>query len=513
MSRSLLFCLLLAPLTALAVTGCSVSRDASPGRASDDGWRVAGEAPDPRLAGRGVTATEDAGWRSRSAGPATSDDSTEVGSETAGSPPAELVAAVRPSGPADGGASPRRKARATAGTLSESGLGSGAFAMADAPAELERDRGSDDDRAYRLPRRQVRQALRAGSTDDNAEFDKFVEFVGGWARKPWVRGHYQPLDVRGRRYIRVVDAAGAPLPGAAVRVLRAGRTVWTATTYGDGRAPFYPGIATPDLGVGRQGQSSLTIEATFGHQTSRTKLNGRSSVAVALDTIRPDREIALDVLFLLDTTGSMSDEIDRIKDSLLMVTESVRELDVSFDLRYGAVLYRDIGDAYLTRIRPFTRNINAFDRALRGVTADGGGDTPESLNQGLAVAVSEADWRDGAAKVVFLIADAPPHMDYDNDIPYGDSLQEAVAKGIKIHAVAASGLDEVGTLVFRQIAQYSRGKFIFIEYGSTAASAAAHGVSGSVTSNNLDRILYSQIRDELLTWAGQSARQVAGLRR
>jgi uncharacterized protein YegL len=359
----------------------------------------------------------------------------------------------------------------------------------------------------------VRQALRAGSTDDNAELDEFVEFVGGWARKPWVRGHYQPLDVRGRRYIRVVDAAGAPLPGAAVRVSHAGRTIWTATTYGDGRAPFYPGIATPDLGVGRQGQSSLTIEASFGHQTSRTKLNGRGSVAVALDTIRPDREIALDVLFLLDTTGSMSDEIDRIKDSLLMVTESVRELDVSFDLRYGAVLYRDIGDAYLTRIRPFTRNINAFDRALKGVTADGGGDTPESLNQGLAVAVHEADWRDGAAKVVFLIADAPPHMDYDNDIPYGDSLQEAVAKGIKIHAVAASGLDEVGTLVFRQIAQYSRGKFIFIEYGSAAVSAAAHGVSGSVTSNNLDRILYNQIRDELFAWAGQSSQQVAGLRR
>ena len=49
----------------------------------------------------------------------------------------------------------------------------------------------------------------------------------------------------------------------------------------------------------------------------------------------------------------------------------------------------------------------------------GGGDGPESLNQGLAEAVGRADWREGAAKVMFLIADAQPHMDYDGD-GYGD---------------------------------------------------------------------------------------------
>jgi hypothetical protein len=123
------------------------------------------------------------------------------------------------------------------------------------------------------------------------------------------------------------------------------------------------------------------------------------------------------------------------------------------------------------------------------------------------------EWREGAAKLVFLVADAPPHMDYEGDVAYGDSVRAAIARGIKVHTVAASGLDSAGTVVFRQIAQMTRGKFIFIEYGSAAVSAAAHGVSGSVTSNNLDRILYNQIRDELFAWAGQSSQQVAGLRR
>ena len=55
-------------------------------------------------------------------------------------------------------------------------------------------------------------------------------------------------------------------------------------------------------------------------------------------------------------------------------------------------------------------------------------------------------------------------MDYPDDVWYGESLRAAVGRGVKIHSVAASGLDPRGTLVFRQIAQYTRGKFIFIEW-------------------------------------------------
>jgi Mg-chelatase subunit ChlD len=212
-------------------------------------------------------------------------------------------------------------------------------------------------------------------------------------------------------------------------------------------------------------------------------------------------ETVLDVVFVIDTTGSMSDEIDRIKGTLLSVTERLRSLDLEFDLRYGAVLYRDIGDEYLTKTHPFTSDLAAFDTALQQIEANGGGDGPESLNQGLAVAIDEMEWRDGAAHLAFLIADAPPHLDYENDVPYDRSLLEAVARGIRVHAVAASGLPDVGSLVFRQIAQFTRGEFVFIEYGGdSAASAADHGVSKPTASNNLDEILFARIRDEIARW-------------
>ncbi len=190
-----------------------------------------------------------------------------------------------------------------------------------------------------------------------------------------------------------------------------------------------------------------------------------------------------------------------IKSTLLAVTTKLKGLDQEFDLRYGAVLYRDITDAYVTKAHPFTTDITAFDKALKKIEANGGGDTPESMNQGLAVAIDAMEWRKGAAKIVFLIADAPPHLDYKNDVPYGESLEAAVAQGIRVHAVAASGLDAAGTAVFRQVAHFARGKFIFIEYGGSVQSTAeGHGVKGKVKGNNLDDILFEQIRDEIAQW-------------
>ena len=92
-------------------------------------------------------------------------------------------------------------------------------------------------------------------------------------------------------------------------------------------------------------------------------------------------------------------------------------------------------------------------------------------------------------------------MRVKGDVLYGDSAVRAIAAGLRIHAVAASGLDPLGTLVLRQIAQLTRGKFIFIEYGGARASAARHGVTGPVEGgNNLDDIILAQISAEIDGW-------------
>lgn len=339
--------------------------------------------------------------------------------------------------------------------------------------------------------------LRAGSTDDNHEFDAFLKYLAPFAEREDTRERIYALDVRERRTIDVVDSNGNPLPGAWVDIVDANneKPLWSGTTYGDGRLPFFPLIRDPKhaseewLVNVRHGDDNRHVVWKKDAPTLRVVLDRSPQHAL--------EKVPLDVLFLVDTTGSMSDEIQRIKDTLAAVTQKARNHTRAIDLRYGAVLYRDVGDEYVTSTHPFTTDVAAFEQALRSVQANGGGDAPESLNQGLAESIHGVQWRSQAAKVVFLIADAPPHLDYPEDVPYWDSAMDAVARGIRIHAVAASGLDALGTLCFRQIAQFSRGKFIFIEYGSVSAAAAFHGVTGEVKSNNLDDIIYEQIAWEI----------------
>lgn len=353
------------------------------------------------------------------------------------------------------------------------------------------------------PRLQLAAAgpMKAGSTDDNAQFSDFLTFLAKWSDGTVPAGSVDRLDVADRKFVRVVDKAGNPVPGASVRVMSEDRAVWTGTTYGDGRTPFYAKVANDKLGARIEGTQGLQVEARYGALTKRVPSGAwQDEVVVTLEDLAPiDAAVKLDVLFVIDTTGSMGDEIERIKTTLLGVTEKLRGLKTDFDLQYGAVLYRDLTDQYVTSVHPFTSDIAGFDKALRTVGANGGGDMPESVNQALAEVV-KLEWRTTAAKVAFLIGDAPPHMDYQGDVPYGTSLIGAVSKGIRIHSIAASGLDKAGTYVWRQTAQFTRGKFIFIEYGNVADTAASHGVAGPVKSNNLDDILFEQIRDELSGW-------------
>ncbi len=344
--------------------------------------------------------------------------------------------------------------------------------------------------------------LRAGALDDNRKFDAFLQLLAESRTTAGLQRRYVDLDVKGRCMIRVLDAAGLPAPGIEVRVIDDAGTdiVWRGTTYGDGLVPFYPQVAVTDGGDG----GPYLIEVPVSEdRVVRHQWLGRQPTTVLLPTRRTvDETVAVDVAFVIDTTGSMKDEIRAIKMTLLQVTKQVRALARESDLRYAAVLYRDLNDAYVTRKHDFTGDIDAFDQALKSVEATGGGDGPESLNQALAVAIDGLDWRAGAARLAFLIADAPPHLDYENDVSYDQSLRAAVADGIRMHTVAASGLRSDSSLVFRQIAQFTRGEFVFVEYGNDlGASAAQHGIDGSnVTGNNLDTILYERIAAEVAGW-------------
>ena len=176
----------------------------------------------------------------------------------------------------------------------------------------------------------------------------------------------------------------------------------------------------------------------------------------------------VDVVFLLDATGSMGDEIQAVKDRIREMISDIALGDPVPDVRFGIVAYRDRGDEYVTRVYPLTRDIDRIVDNLDEIEANGGGDYPESLNEGLHVAINEMEWDEagGAARLVFLIADAPPHMDYADDFDYRDEVQLASQSGIVVHAIGASGLDEEGERIFKDIATGTAGAFQWLVYES-----------------------------------------------
>ena len=101
---------------------------------------------------------------------------------------------------------------------------------------------------------------------------------------------------------------------------------------------------------------------------------------------------------------------------------------------------------------------------LDALQAAGGGDYPEAMNEALHETVHQLSWRgNGATRMVVLLADAPPHLDYGGP-QYDDDMMAALGKGIKVFSVGASGLDKQGEYIQRQIAQYTGGRFVFLTY-------------------------------------------------
>ncbi len=332
-------------------------------------------------------------------------------------------------------------------------------------------------------------ALAAGEVNDNERWDEYVYYRNQYSGPP-----VYDVDVTERYVITVTDANGRPVHNARVRVSTAEVALFEGRTYANGQTLFFPRAFD-----GSEEAESFTLDVETDEESQQLEF-ARGEVldwVVTLDLVQPSSggSVPLDILFLLDATGSMADEIDQIKDSLLSISSRISDLPSQPDLRFGMVAYRDRGDEFVTRVYDFEADALRFLDTIRGVVADGGGDDPESLNEALHVAVHEPDWRsEDAIRLMFLIADAPPHLDYVEDYSYADEMIEAQRRGIKTFAIASSGLGQQGEYVLRQIAQHTMGRFIFIVYGG--AGTTSHDV-GEYTVERLDDLVVSLVEEEL----------------
>jgi Mg-chelatase subunit ChlD len=181
----------------------------------------------------------------------------------------------------------------------------------------------------------------------------------------------------------------------------------------------------------------------------------------------------VDVVFVLDTTGSMGGLIQAAKEKIWSIASTMAAAQPTPQIRMGLVAYRDRGDDYVTRVVDLTADLDSVYAALMQLQAGGGGDGPEAVNQALDQAVNRVSWSQEARayKVVFLVGDAPPHMDYQDDVKYPVTLAAAKAKGIRVNTVQCGDLGETAR-EWQQIAQLGDGRTFQVEQAGGAVAIA-----------------------------------------
>jgi hypothetical protein len=171
----------------------------------------------------------------------------------------------------------------------------------------------------------------------------------------------------------------------------------------------------------------------------------------------------VEVTFVLDTTGSMGGLIEGAKRRIWSIARRIGEGRPRPDLRLALVAYRDRGDAYVTQVHDLTADMDAVYRGLMSFQANGGGDGPEHVSAALSDAVHRISWSGGpAVRVIFLVGDAPPHVDYQDGLDYRRHAREAAARGIVVEAVQC-GDDADTAAVWREIAGLASGHYARID--------------------------------------------------
>src|ERR1043165_6189228 len=190
--------------------------------------------------------------------------------------------------------------------------------------------------------------------------------------------------------------------------------------------------------------------------------NHKSSQISPVSLANNDR--TLEMVFVLDTTGSMGGLIDGAKQRIWGIVNEVMQSSSHPSVKIGLVAYRDRGDEYVTQVLPLTEDLDKVYTTLMNYNAAGGGDTAENVRRALADALAKAGWSNGGrnvARVIFLVGDAPPHNDYTDEPDTIVSAALARKQGMIINTIQC-GVDAETQKVWQTIAQYGHGQYFAI---------------------------------------------------
>jgi len=259
--------------------------------------------------------------------------------------------------------------------------------------------------------------------------------------------------------VKVRDESGLPINNIKVEIRnKNSRSLWISRTDNLGFAELWPKFY--DKEDIDSAQLVFYVNDRKIDQSVKSFQNGINEIILKESSEVSDR---VELNFIVDATGSMSDELEFLKEDLKDVIEQVQNKNNSLSIFTSTVFYRDEGDDYVTKYSGFTDNINSTISYISQQKADGGGDFPEAVHSALDVALNDLQWStDAKTRIAFLLLDAPPHEDVQIIDEIQSSIKLAAEKGIKVIPVTASGINKETEFLMRYFSIATNGTYVFI---------------------------------------------------
>ena len=289
------------------------------------------------------------------------------------------------------------------------------------------------------------------------------------------------LEVKNMYKLSVLTPSGVPLPGAKVTVLKDDIVLFKGVTDINGAVmAFIKSIYDTDITVNvvYQNKAYSKTYKTIGNSWEVNTLI--KTIDFYIDDVEPEQINALDLALVVDTTGSMKDELQYLKVELKDIVKNISQSNPNLEIRVALIFYRDEGDAYVTEKYDFNSNLEQQYINLAAQSAAGGGDTPEAVHTALDVANS-LSWSENSTKIMIHVCDAPPHIEAEYIRSVAESTKNLTEKGIRVIPVICSGSDHFTELVFRVIALYTGGTYTYI----TDHSGIGYGHTDQAVPNNV----------------------------
>lgn len=293
------------------------------------------------------------------------------------------------------------------------------------------------------------------------------------------------LPTVGHRWSLLLQSDGTPAVDVPVSVVTEDGQTWTARSDARGRAELIADFGSPNATLYVDG---LPVDL------ERSGDDESTLVEVASDSSPP---LPVDIMFVIDTTGSMGAELTYLQERLEPVLAEVQaERSDPFDLRLSLNFYRDDGEDYVLRSSPFTTDLDAAFEKLDEQEASGGGDLPEAVDRALQDAVFDHQWSTSArARLLFLVLDAPARTDPDTLERLHAATRDAARQGIRIMPVTGTGTEEATAFLVRQLAISTGGTYAFVTEPSDLAELSALDTVGAYEPRPFDQVLKTLIAD------------------